>query len=331
MSVNRKKQFDAGGQDSFLDIVTNIVGILIILVMVVGARVQSLSVRSEYESDQTNAMLEDDVAGLTSEVAAVESEIREINQEIEGLVGAIVDAGNGRSHLVEAVSVATRAVSDHKKQVEEQKVQAAEAAAKCKRLESEVEQCKLEAEGIAHAPQVTEELLAYPTPIGRTVTGDELHFQLAGGRVAYIPLTELFEVAKVRTQRNRNSFNSMRTSAETVGPVQDFFLDYVVEVQVNRSAGQVMVRSREWVTRPGHRDVGELLPDALARQSRFRAVLSGVTPATTATLWCYPDSFELYRALREELHRLGIQAACRPLPEGAPIGGSATGAKSVAQ
>ena len=43
------------------------------------------------------------------------------------------------------------------------------------------------------------------------------------------------------------------------------------------------------------------------------------------------DSFEEYRAIREELHRIGVSAACRPLPEGAPIGGSAEGSKSVAQ
>jgi hypothetical protein len=123
----------------------------------------------------------------------------------------------------------------------------------------------------------------------------------------------------------------MQSRVETVGPVQDFSLDYVVEVQINRAAGQVMVRSREWVARPTRRDVGETLEHALARQSRFRTVLSGVRPDTTVTLWCYPDSFAEYRAIREELHRLDIPAACRPLPEGAPIGGSTEGSKSVAQ
>ena len=123
----------------------------------------------------------------------------------------------------------------------------------------------------------------------------------------------------------------MQSRVETVGPVQDFALDYVVEVQINRAAGQVMVRSREWVARPARRDVGETLEHALARQSRFRTVLSGVRPDTTVTLWCYPDSFAEYRAIREELHRLDIPTACRPLPEGAPIGGSTEGSKSVAQ
>jgi hypothetical protein len=56
-----------------------------------------------------------------------------------------------------------------------------------------------------------------------------------------------------------------------------------------------------------------------------------VRPDTTITLWCYPDSFEEFRGLREELHRLGIPTAGRPMPEGAPIGGSTDGSKSVVQ
>jgi hypothetical protein len=60
-------------------------------------------------------------------------------------------------------------------------------------------------------------------------------------------------------------------------------------------------------------------------------VLAGVKPDTTVTLWCYPDSFAAYRQVREELHRLRIATAGRPLPDGAPIGGSAEGSKSVVQ
>ena len=105
----------------------------------------------------------------------------------------------------------------------------------------------------------------------------------------------------------------MEARIETVGPIQDFALDYVIEVQINRSAGQVFVRSREWVVKPARYDIGETLDEALSRQSRFRTILAGVTPATTVTLWCYPDSFEEYRAVREELHRIGVSAACRPL------------------
>jgi len=85
------------------------------------------------------------------------------------------------------------------------------------------------------------------------------------------------------------------------------------------------------VVRPAEAVVGEPVAEALRSPSRFRGVLGGVKPDTTITLWCYPDSFAAYRQVREELHRLGIPTAGRPLPEGAPIGGSTEGSKSVVQ
>ena len=85
------------------------------------------------------------------------------------------------------------------------------------------------------------------------------------------------------------------------------------------------------MVRPADPLAGETVADALRSSSRFRGVLGGVKPDTTITLWCYPDSFAAYRQIREELHRLGIPTAGRPLPEGAPIGGSTEGSKSVVQ
>jgi hypothetical protein len=85
------------------------------------------------------------------------------------------------------------------------------------------------------------------------------------------------------------------------------------------------------VVRPVGAGNGETADEALSPRSRFRQVLAAVTPETTVTLWCYPDSFDAYRAIREELHRIGIPTACRPMPEGAPIGGSTEGSKSVVQ
>jgi hypothetical protein len=331
MMRQRLRQSKEAGQDSFLDIVTNIVGILIILVMVIGARVQSLSVNSSKVPQPEVATLTADAQRLDDSVVLAESELLELTQQADQLAIAIADAGTAQIHMATALSAEERDIARLKKVVDEERVSLAEAEARREQLEEEVERCSLEADGIENTAQKTERLLAYPTPIGRTVTGDEIHFHLAAGRIAYIPLTELFEEAKARTQRNSGSLAAMQSRVETVGPVQDFSLDYVVEVHINRAAGQVMVRSREWVARPTRRDVGETLEHALARQSRFRTVLSGVRPDTTVTLWCYPDSFAEYRAIREELHRLDIPAACRPLPEGAPIGGSTTGAKSVTQ
>jgi Na+-transporting methylmalonyl-CoA/oxaloacetate decarboxylase gamma subunit len=332
MRRHRTDEERSVGQDSFLDVVTNIVGILIILVMVIGARVRQLVLEPrEPETTPAVAALERDVAELAATVASAEQEIEGLELQVEAVELEVTAATHARLELATAVSAATVGLSRIKDEADAARVEAAERDARRRRLEVEIRQCRLETEGIAHAAATTEEVLAYPTPIGRTVNGDEIHFRLAGGRIAYVPLEELFEMAKAHTRRNSASLSNLTARIVTVGPARGFNLDYVVEAKIDRSRGQVLIRSREWVVRPVDLAAGETFPEALEPRSGFRRVLTGVRPDTTVTLWCYPDSFDGYRQVRAELHRLGIPTAGRPLPEGAPIGGSTEGSKSVVQ
>jgi hypothetical protein len=327
----RPEDISSAGQDSFLDVVTNIVGILIILVMVVGGRVQQIILTAVPQASSRADALEREIIGLEEKAASAESEIGDLDRQSRIVATAVSLSSDARVQLATAVAAAKVDIEQQKQVTDAARVAAVESATRRKELEAEIERCTLEAEGLAHAPATTQEVLAYPTPISRTVNGEELHFRIEGGRIAYVPLTELFELAKTQTQRHAGSITQMSERIETVGPVQDFSLDYVIEVKIDQSRGQVLVRSREWVVRPAGQGIGETAAEALAAQSGFRRVLSGITPDTTVTLWCYPDSFEQYRTVREELHRLGIPTACRPLPEGAPIGGSTEGSKSVVQ
>jgi len=327
----KPEDISSAGQDSFLDVVTNIVGILIILVMVVGGRVQQIVLTATPQARAKAAELERELEELDQSAALIESEVADLAEQARTVATAAAFAGEARITLATTVAAAKVEVEKRKQSADKDRVSAAEAAARRTQLEAEIERCTLEAEGLSHAPATMQEVLAYPTPIARTVTGEELHFQIDQGRIGYIPLVELFELAKTQTRRHSGSLTSMAQRIETVGPVQDFSLDYVIEVKIDQSRGQVLVRSREWVVRPASPGLGETIAEALQPHSKFRRVLADVRPDTTVTLWCYPDSFEEFRALREELHRLGIPTAGRPMPEGAPIGGSTDGSKSVVQ
>ena len=72
MMRQRVGRTDAGSQDSFLDIVTNIVGILIILVMVIGARVQSISIKPKEVSSPNLEKLMMEVVRLEDAIVAFE-------------------------------------------------------------------------------------------------------------------------------------------------------------------------------------------------------------------------------------------------------------------
>jgi hypothetical protein len=321
-------EIDTAGQDSFLDVVSNIVGIMIILVMVVGGRVAHQAVTAPTPA---TADLERELQSLAITVASAESEIDDVQQQARTVAAAAAAVTDGRLQLATAVSAAQVGLARLEQAADARRVAAAQAAVRAEELDREIAAVEREAEAARHAPATTEEVLAYPTPIGRTVNGEEIHFRLAGGRIAYVPLEELFELAKQRTQRHSGSLVNLQARIETVGPTQDFTLDYVIETRVDQARGQVLVRSREWVVRPAAAEVGEPVEAALAGSSRFRGVLARAQPDATITLWCYPDSFSAYRQVREELHRLGIPTAGRPLPDGAPIGGSTEGSKSVVQ
>jgi len=327
----KPEDISSAGQDSFLDVVTNIVGILIILVMLVGGRARQVIQNAMPVQSDRVAALEQEVDVLDQKVALAESEVEELAAQGRTVATAAAFAGEARLQLATAVSAATLEIDRRKQETDAVKVKAAEAVARRKELETEIEHCTLEAEGLAHLPATTKEVLAYPTPVGRTVNGEEIHFRLGEGRIAFIPIEELFELAKSQTRRHSGSIAELASRIESVGPVQGFSLDYVIEAKVDQSRGQVLIRSREWVVRPVGMGNGETTEEALSPRSRFRQVLSAVTPETTVTLWCYPDSFDVYRTVREDLHRLGIPTACRPMPEGAPIGGSTEGSKSVVQ
>ena len=52
---------------------------------------------------------------------------------------------------------------------------------------------------------------------------------------------------------------------------------------------------------------------------------------TVVTFWVYPDSFSLYRELRDYLYDRDVVVAGRPLPEGIPITSSRRGSVSRGQ
>ena len=80
MARYRPAEISDAGQDSFLDVVTNIVGILIILVMVIGGRAQQI-VLAPPPAVVDHEPLEREVRKLAETVASTESEIDELQTQ----------------------------------------------------------------------------------------------------------------------------------------------------------------------------------------------------------------------------------------------------------
>ena len=87
---------------------------------------------------------------------------------------------------------------------------------------------------------------------------------------------------------------------------------------------------RAWELVPEFESRGETYEATKNPISEFTRAVNRINPDRgTITLWVYPDSFTLYRRLRDELVARGFSVAARPLPAGMTIRGSPMGTQSA--
>jgi hypothetical protein len=330
-------QDNSPGHDSFLDIVANIVGILIILVMVVGVRVRNAPVQAASRADDlqplvtalerdraTQQNLYNDVLRTAEQIKAVQSEAAIRHQE--------------RIRLGVAVAAMEHEIQSRRSELD---AGAQEDFELLRQLsEARVELGKLQQQRQYALASKAEPTIvrSYPTPLSTPVDADEAHFQLRGGRIAFIPLDELIAQFKHDARRQAHKLFDVPELTDTIGPIGGFRFRYTLQrqdlaIDTQMATGQTAyARLKRWTLIPVASELGERLDDALAEGSQFRRVVAGLEPGkTTITIWTYPDSFAEFRRVKEALYRSGFATAGRPLPEGMPIAGSPDGTKSAAQ
>jgi len=338
MSRERSEETNAVGHDSFLDVVTNMVGILIVLALVVGLRIKNAPVSLEPTQETLDAgqALEKDQATERS----LRSEIAEVSGQTESVAREVFLRGQERALLATAVAAAEQEIRQRRERLQgaakEDFDRARELAETRKKLEGlDRERARLEAE-----KGETVVVESYPTPLAKTVFEEELQFQLRGGRIALVPVEKLVLMARDDARAKADKLverGPLPELTETVGPENGFRFRYTVQRhdEVEQTpAGQVRrvgLRLVRWTVIPVGSQLGEPVEVALGQDSQFRRVLAGLRPGTTATIWVYEDSFASFRQIRKELYRLGIPVAARPLPEGTMISGSPRGSRSEAE
>lgn len=324
------------GHDSFLDVVANIVGILIVLVIVAGLRARNAPVKaaslqedlaplaaSLEKEDATQRQLYSDVMRVAGEIQSVQREgiVRQVERNrLATLVAALEhDLQARRGDL----DTAAREDFDLKRNL-------ADARRQLEQLEQQGQQAN------AATPEIAV-VESYPTPISKSVDENEAHFQLRGGRIVFIPLDELVERFRMDAQRQLFKLMNMPELTETVGPIDGFRMRYTLERREEstdrQTAGRgTYARLKRWTVIPQSGQLGETVEDALANGSAFRKALGRLQRGkATITVWTYPDSFDAFRRIKKELYQQGFTVAGRPLPEDAPISGSPDGTRSAAE
>ena len=256
------------GSDSFLDIVANIVGILIILIVIAGVRVSQMpavSVPSESPGSALVAatsvplippeqprLLEvrrtlpipppPDVPvqtppppgpppELVSRVRQAEEELARLGETEEALSARLLATVDNTQSIRQQVAESQAALQTQRGLAEKGRQVIADLQTDIETKQRTIAGLHLElaeTEAAAPPPQILRHKL---TPLGREVNGEELHFLLSKGRVAVVPVAELAEELQAELQRKRNQLIRGQTRVGKVGPIKGFIMEYVVARQ----------------------------------------------------------------------------------------------------
>lgn len=330
------------GQDSFLDVVTNIVGIIILLVMVVGMRAsQSVTVVAETERNASSVPQVSEEQIRTAYGAALESErdVRSLVQRVANTRQETLLREHERLALTTVVAQAEQEIEKHRAELNSQDRRDFDIRRQLNEAQLTLDELTRQQVALLSQELEVEEIECQPTPLARVVTGKEVHLLLADDHVAIVPFDELLALLKADAEANIWRLRQQNELERTVGPLGGFRLRYwfVKSTVVARSSGGTVMagqvpRFSHCYLLPVSTPLGEPADESLRPNSEMHQYLQRLNPGgTTVTIWTYAGNFDRLREIKRAIRDLGFQIALRPLPKGVPIGASSSGSESVAE
>lgn len=327
------------GQDSFLDVITNIVGILILLVLVVGLRT-SHSVRGE-----TDELLADQ-AHSEQEFQQAYRNALNTQRDVRNLVGRVGNAHletqfreSERAWLGTAIVEAEKEIEARRQKLSTNDQRDFDLRHKIALAQAKLDDLTREQVALISRGPPTESLECQPTPVSQAVTGKEIHVLLSEDHLVVVPFDSLMEQMKSDAQANVWRLRTQDQMQRTIGPISGFRLKYyfVKEGLVGRNAAGDYMAGQAYKFSHCHMlpevsPPGEPAADALAANSEFVQQLQQHRPeGTTITIWTYPGNYERLREMKRIIRQMGFAIAVRPLPPGMPIGASRHGSNSLSE
>lgn len=340
--------------DSFLDVVANVVGIIIRLILVawVGARsyssVQEI-LKQKHSPAAASLPASFPADPLELELALNRQHLAEAQTRLLAQLRQLQEVKS--SH--ESAQVQLKSLMIRKQEIERQQASLdqnlvsrnANQQAQALTL-SEIQQRRQrlmeEVQAMEKLPPLSK-TLHYRTPVSRPVFTEELMFECRGGRVAFIDIAGLLADIKSGIEAKAKALQTQWEVSDMTHPIGPFRLRYTMERQRgamdaltsgSTPAGESGFRYglSEWQVEAIASFRGETAPEALAIRSQFRQIVDVLDPQqTVVTFWVYPESFALFRQLRDYLYDHDLEVAGRPLPDGVPIMSSRHGTVSRGQ
>ena len=338
MRRKSESQIEAPGQDSFLDVVCNLVGILIVLVMLIAAQAKRgmIAAATATPASARGEPLETEAKAAETTAAAIETSVQELQAKIDRQNQEALARQAERDRYQLLVTVAEQRLAEHRDQLSARDRDRFDLERELVRSKSEMARLSALVVSLTRPkPHVLEHL---PTPMARTVFGTEIHFRLLGQRLAYVPWDEVIERMKADAKNHVNKLRDTPRVELSLPVIAGFGSRYILrraDVEVETRVGTARhsgVELEQIYLVDAEPNLGQPVSEALLPGAEFRSRLAGAKPqSTTITFWVYPDSFDDFRLLKAELFKLGFLCAARPMPRGEPIAGSPSGSRSSAE
>jgi hypothetical protein len=340
--------------DSFLDVVANVVGVILRLILV--AWVGAKSYKAFQPPPLPALPAPEEVVVLPDPDDPLAAELDRQRRELVAVQAQLLEQMNRYEQTQHELDIARSEVTSlaAQRQELEQRQASLEQSAQdsgdgskavarsLQEIQERRQQLTAAIESLRQAP-AAKKTLRYRTPVSRVLQSEELFMECRRGRVTVIDLGALYDEVRKVLHDQGEKLRMQREVCDVTPPVGAFRLRYVVERE--RELHEALVPGLApdarasyrfsvagWELLPIGDERGETTEQALAAGSAFRRVSDALDPQQTAvTLWVYPDSFALYRRLRDYLHDRDIVVAGRLLPEGALIAGSKRGTASRGQ
>jgi hypothetical protein len=341
--------------DSFLDLVTNVVGVIIRLILVtwVGARSYHAAMEQLAPSPPQPAEVP---AAVAAALDPVQAELARQRAELDQAQARLLEQLKQVDWLKEESGQAERKLADlagrrlalNATKTSLEKAAAGtnpgrDAALSLAELEERRTKLGEELKALEQSPP-PKKTLRYRTPVSQPVASDQWHFECQNGRVTFVNIPDMMADVDRRAPDIAKDLDHLWHVVEVSEAYGEFRMRFQVERLRNgldaafgRGGPDPNARSYRWgVTWRRVESVtpvrGESAEAALSAGSDFRRMVDRLDPElATITLWVYPDSFALYRQLRDYLADRGLTVAGRPMPAGVPIGFSPNGSASRGQ
>src|SRR5262245_14563637 len=230
---------EAPGQDSFLDVVCNLVGILIVLVMLIAAQAK----RGMIAAATATPVSENPAAEAEAQVGvAAATSIAASSQELQAKIhrhnfeAALREEERDKFQLL--VTVAEERLAEYRNQLSAEEKSRYDLERELVSSKSELATLNTtQVALIKPKPHVLEHL---PTPMARTVFGTEIHFRLLGHRLAYVPWDEMIERLKTEARNHISKLRDAPRVELSLPAVAGFGARYILrraETQVETRVG----------------------------------------------------------------------------------------------